>query len=81
MYRATLETMATISRSDFLQLPLDERLQLLEELWESIAGNPEAVPLTEAQKRELDRRWALYEQDPERGISWDQAKAEILGDL
>lgn len=70
-----------ISRTELLQLPLDERLQLLEDLWDSIAAHPEALPLSEAQRRELDRRWALHEQDPDRGIPWEQAKAEILGEL
>lgn len=69
-----------ISRTELLQLPLDERLQLLEDLWDSIASHPEALPLSEPQCRELDRRWALYEQDPGRGISWEQARAEILSD-
>lgn len=69
-----------ISRTDLLQLPLHERLQLLEDLWDSIAAHPEALPLSEAQRRELDRRWALHEQDPDRGIPWDQARTEILGD-
>jgi len=69
-----------ISRTELLQLPLHERLQLLEDLWDSTAAHPEALPLSEAQCRELDRRWTLHEQDPGRGIPWDQARAEILGD-
>ncbi len=68
-----------ISRTDLLQLPLHERLQLLEDLRDSIASHPEALPLSEAQRRELDRRWALHEQDPDRGIPWDQARVEIMG--
>lgn len=79
VFPANLSNMA-ISRTELLQLPLDERLQLLEDLWDSIATHPEALPLSEAQRRELDRRWDLNEQDPDRGIPWEQAKAEILGD-
>ena len=67
-----------ISRTELLRLPLDERLQLLEDLWASIASHLEALPLSEAQRRELDRRWALYEQDPGRGILWEQARTGIL---
>ncbi|HEX7243723.1 MAG TPA: addiction module protein [Longimicrobiaceae bacterium] len=70
-----------MTRADLFRLPLDERLQLLEDLWDSIARDAEGLPLTEAQRRELDRRWALYEADPGRGLSWDEAKAEILRDL
>ncbi len=67
-----------ITRTELLQLPLDERQQLLEDLWDSIAAHPEALPLSKGQQRELDRRWALHEQDPDRGIPWEQARAEIL---
>lgn len=73
---ATVSGMA-ISRTELLQLPLDERLQLLEDLWDSIAPHPEAVPLSEAQRRELDRRWALFQQDPNRGLPWEEAMGEI----
>ena len=70
-----------ISRTELLQLPLEERLQLLEDLWDSIAPHPEAVPLTKAQRRELDRRWSLFEQDPDRAVSWEEATEEILRGL
>ncbi len=69
-----------ISRTELLQLPLDERLQLLDDLWDSIATHPEALPLSGGQRCELDRRWARHEQDTDRGIPWEQAKAEILAD-
>ena len=42
-------------------LPLDERLRLVEDLWDSIASEAEALPLTPAQREELDQRldaWA-----------------------
>ena len=54
-----------------------ERLRLLEELWESLCDTPEAVPLTEAQRTELDRRLDDLEQDVPTGIPWDDVVRRI----
>ena len=52
-----------------------QRLDLIEALWESL--DDEDVPVTEAQRAELDRRIAGFEQDREQSISWDQLRAEL----
>ena len=52
-----------------------ERLDLIEALWESL--DDKDVPVTEAQRAELDRRIAGLEQDREHSISWDQLSAEL----
>jgi putative addiction module component (TIGR02574 family) len=44
-------------------LPLDERIKLVEDLWDSIAADQKALPLTPAQRAELDRRLDAYELD------------------
>ena len=44
-------------------LPVDERIRLVEELWDSIAADQEALPLTDEQRAELDRRLDAYEAD------------------
>jgi putative addiction module component (TIGR02574 family) len=60
------------------KLGLDERLQLVEEIWDSIAINPEdAPPLTDAQKQDLQRRIADYKADPKAGSSWEEVKARL----
>ena len=46
-------SMATI---DITRLTPEERLELLEQLWDSLSSTPDAVPLTDAQREELDRR-------------------------
>jgi putative addiction module component (TIGR02574 family) len=61
-----------------LQLNPYERIQLVEDIWESIAAVPESVELTEAQKNELDRRLDLYHQNPEAGSPWEEVKKRIL---
>lgn len=63
--------------SEILQLSIAERIQLAEDIWDSIAAFPEAVPLTNEQKQELDRRLQAYEQNPDEGISWDELKEKM----
>jgi len=63
--------------SDILQLSIAERIQLAEDIWDSIAAFPEALPLTDAQREELDRRLQAYAQNPDEGISWDELKEKV----
>jgi len=49
------------------KLPVDERIKLVEELWDSIASDQKALPLTAEQKAELDTRLDAYEADGNRG--------------
>lgn len=44
-------------------LPVEQRLHLVEELWDSIAADQSALALTDAQRRELDKRLDAYEAD------------------
>ncbi|MBU1555917.1 addiction module protein [Rheinheimera maricola] len=48
-------------------LPLQQRVQLVEDLWDSIAQDQQALPVTDAQRAELDRRLDAYEQDGNQG--------------
>jgi len=52
---------------DFSHLTPDERVQLADELWESISDQPESLPLTAAQAEELDRRLEAYRRDQNAG--------------
>ncbi len=67
-----------VSLSEVLNLPPEERLRLVESIWDSIAQFPEALELTEAQKLELDRRLESYEADPNAGVPWTELKARLL---
>jgi len=62
-------------------LPLDERLRLVEDLWDSIAADQAALPLTDDQKRELDRRLNAYEADGSPGRPAIEAIAKIRSRL
>jgi len=63
--------------SEILQLSIAERIQLAEDIWDSITAFPDAVPLTNEQKQELDRRLQAYAQNPDEGISWDALKEKM----
>lgn len=69
--------MNNTSLADIIQLSIPERLQIVEDIWDSIAAIPEAIPLTEGQKIELDRRLVEYKLHPETGIPWDKVREKI----
>ena len=63
------------SRIDISGLTSEERLELLGDIWDSLA--PEEVPVTEAQRSELDRRLDDLEQDGDLGIPWEEVLRQI----
>ncbi len=67
--------MATLTLSDIDRLTTAERLELIGQLWDSLAEAPPAV--SAAQRRELDRRLASFEQDRPDAVSWDDLKVEL----
>lgn len=76
--RVTLDCMANFPFSEILKLSVAERIQLVEDIWDSIAAEPESVPLTPEQIAELDRRLADAEASPATGKSWAEVKARLL---
>ncbi len=71
--------MDKIPLAEILKLTVAERLQLIERIWDSIAADPEPVPLTEAEREELDRRLAEAEASPGVGRSWADVRAGLVG--
>ena len=57
---------------DISTLTVEQRLELLDEIWESLYETPQAIPLTEAQREELDRRMDEVDRDGPDGIPWDE---------
>ncbi len=62
---------------DIDRLSAEERIQLAEELWNSLLDHPEDVPLTSAQQKELDRRVEAYRLDQDPGEPWVEVLAKI----
>jgi putative addiction module component (TIGR02574 family) len=63
--------------AEILALPVDERVRLVEAIWDSISAVPEALPLTDWQKEELDRRLAELEANPDAGCTLEEVFARI----
>ena len=59
------------------ELPLEVRIKLVEDLWDSIAADQQALELTSEQRAELDRRLGAYESDTERG----RLAADVIADI
>jgi putative addiction module component (TIGR02574 family) len=59
------------------KLTPQERLNLIEELWDSLSEDPATIPLTEAQAMELDRRPEDMDKDSSSGIPWNTVMARI----
>jgi putative addiction module component (TIGR02574 family) len=69
--------MSSIAKADILSLSVPERILLVEDIWDSIAEIPESVPLTMAQKQELDNRLDAYHRDPLAGSPWSEVRERI----
>ncbi len=64
--------------AEILELSVAEKIQIVEDIWDSIIRTPEQLHLSETEKRELDKRLASYEQNPDDGIEWETLKKNIL---
>jgi len=62
---------------DITALSREEQLQLLEKLWDSLSSTPKAIPLTNAQREELDRRLDALDREGPVGIPAEK----VLGRL
>jgi putative addiction module component (TIGR02574 family) len=62
---------------EVLRLSVSERIQLVEEIWDSIAAHPERLPVTGAQQAELDRRLADYRANPGQGRTWEEVRDSL----
>lgn len=58
-------------------LPIEERIRLVEDIWDSIAADQAELPLTHEQKEELDQRLNAYESDGIKGRLYSEAIADI----
>ncbi|WP_200874381.1 addiction module protein [Ferrovum myxofaciens] len=75
--KGTICDMNSISIADILGLPVQERIRLVELIWDSVAAVPEAVEVSPALKTELEARLKEFEENPEAGYSWDQVKSRL----
>jgi len=69
--------MSSVNITEILKLSVAERIQLVEDIWDSIAASPEALPLTDAQRLELDRRLADHATHPDEGQRWETIRDSL----
>jgi putative addiction module component (TIGR02574 family) len=65
------------TRDELLQLSPAERIQIAQDLWDSIGDDPDALTLTDRQRAILDERLAAYEADPNAGAPWAEVRGRI----
>ena len=67
------------TRPDFLSLSVAERIQLAEDIWDSIAAeSPDSATLSISQLQAIETRLQAHDQDPTTAVSWDQVRSELF---
>jgi len=68
-----------VKAADLSAMSIDERIELVQVIWDSIAAETEKLELTTAQKHELDRRIADLDAQPDNVLTWEEIKARVRG--
>ena len=69
--------MPLLAAADLFSLSIPERIQLVEDIWDSIAVQPDMVKLTQDIRNELDLRLTELEQHPDDVSSWDDVRSRL----
>ncbi|MGH3086121.1 MAG: addiction module protein [Rubrobacteraceae bacterium] len=69
--------MVNVSFEELLKLSVPERIQRAEDRWDSIAAEPEALPLTDTQRAETERRLAEHDRDPASALPWEEVRERL----
>lgn len=72
---------ATVHSLGIDRMTREERIALVQEIWATIAAEPYQPLLTEAQRRELERRVGEDDANPDDVVAWEQVKAQALARL
>lgn len=68
--------------AELLKLSPAERIQLAEDLWDSVAAQPDLVPaLSDDQRQEIERRLAEHVRDPGSALNWEDVRARLWSRL
>jgi putative addiction module component (TIGR02574 family) len=70
----------TTVMSEVVTWPIEERLRLVAEVWDSIEAGNESIVLSETHMEDLKRRLDAYRDDPKAGSSWEDVEARIRRD-
>ena len=65
--------------TEYMKLSVAERIQLVEDIWDSIAAEaPDIVALSPDKKTELHRRVAAHRVDPSTAVPWDEVRSKLF---
>lgn len=59
------------------RLSVEDRIRLVEEIWDSIADAVESSEIPQSHKDELDRRLGAMKDDPRAGSTWEEVRARL----
>jgi putative addiction module component (TIGR02574 family) len=63
---------------EFLKLSIAERIQLVEDIWDSVAKESAQVPVSESQLAEIERRLARFSENPGDTRPWEEVRKDLL---
>ncbi len=69
---------ATLESLGIDRLSIDERIALVQQIWDSIPVETNRLPLTDAQRSELERRADDDDANPNNAVPWEQVRDEAL---
>lgn len=70
--------MSKITATDTLELSIPERIQLVEDIWDTITAKANSLELTEEEKKIIDDRLERYHKNPELGSPWEDVYRRIV---
>jgi putative addiction module component (TIGR02574 family) len=74
-----MASLPSVSRdvAAFDRLSAAERMRLLQDLWDEIASDPAGIPMTDAQRAELDARMRDHGANPDACVDWAEVKVRL----
>lgn len=69
--------MRNIDLSEILRLPLSDRIDVVQQIWESVAADADELPVTAEQRAELERRLREHDANPDDVVEWSDVETRI----
>lgn len=70
--------MKKITAVDTLELSIPERIQLVEDIWDTIAAKVDYIELTKEEKQTIDERLEAYHKNPNAGLLWEEVYNKLI---
>lgn len=67
--------------ADLKKLSKSEKILLINDLWDDVAGSEDDMPLSENTEELLDRRYEAFQATPNEGLPWAEVKKKIRAEL